>query len=125
MWIKDSNGGKVEAQDKDLWYPMDYVFSFLQGYPLPYSCWEFGQALAEFAIPALDVWIKNGVSYHPCMTPEEWHDVLGKIKRAFEVSLSDMSGETDDNDKALWEEHKRIRKEGFALLAEYYLDLWD
>ena len=51
--------------------------------------------------------------------------MLGKTKRAFEVSLSDMSGETDDNDKAMLEEHDRIRKEGFALLAEHYLHMWD
>ena len=51
--------------------------------------------------------------------------MLGKIKRAFEVSLSDMSGETDDNDKAMLEEHDRIRKEGFALFAEHYLHMWD
>lgn len=97
----------------------------LSGFPTPYSCWEFGCALAQFAIPALDVWIRKGVSYHPCMTPEEWHDVLGKIKCAFEVSLADMSGETDNDDKALLEEHDRIREEGFSLLAEHYLHMWD
>ena len=125
LWIKDSTGEEIEATDGDLWYPMDYIFCMLSGFPTPYSCWEFGCALAQFAIPALDVWIRKGVSYHPCMTPEEWHDVLGKIKRAFEVSLADMSGETDNYDKALLEEHDRIRKEVFALLAEHYLHMWD
>ena len=124
-WIKDVTGEQIEANDGDLWYPMDYIFCMLSGFPTPYSCWEFGCALAQFAIPALDVWIRNGVSYHPGMTPEEWHEVLGKIKRAFEVSLSDMNGETDDNDKESWEEHERIRKEGFSLLAEHYLHMWD
>ena len=125
LWVKDSTGEEIEATDGDLWYPMDYIFCMLSGFPTPYSCWEFGCALAQFAIPALDVWIRKGVSYHPCMTPEEWHDVLRKIKRAFEVSLADMSGETEDDDKALLEEHDRIRKEGFALLAEHYLHMWD
>ena len=27
--------------------------------------------------------------------------------------------------KSVLESHKRIRKEAFALMAEYYLDLWD
>lgn len=124
-WKVVETDDTVEADDGDLWYPMNYVFDMLDGYPTPYSCWEFGCALAEFAIPALSVWIEKCVSYKPGMTPDEWHDVLKKIRRAFEVSLADMSGETPENDEALWEEHKRIRKEGFALLAEHYLDMWD
>ena len=45
-WIKDSTGEKLEATDGDLWYPMDYIFCMLSGFPTPHSCWEFGCALA-------------------------------------------------------------------------------
>jgi len=124
-WTLHDTCHEITAQDGDLWYPMDFVFCMLEGYPTPYACWEFGCALAEFAIPALDVWIRKGASYKAGMTPETWHEVLNKIKMAFEVSLSDMTGQTEDTDESLWKEHNRIRKEGFSLLAENYLDMWD
>lgn len=48
LWVKDSTGEEIEATDGDLWYPMDYIFCMLSGFPTPYSCWEFGCALAHY-----------------------------------------------------------------------------
>ena len=70
---------------------------------------------------------------------DKWNEIIGKIKHAFEVSIEDFENEleitpqmSDDEKqqiikehKSVLESHKRIRKEAFALMAEYYLDLWD
>lgn len=121
-WIRQCTNEQIVAHDNDKWYPMDYIFDMLDGIPTPYSCWEFGYALAEFAIPALDNWIKKGCSFDPTMTKEEWDIVRLKIKRAFEVSVEDMEGDPDD---ITLSEHDKIREEGFSLMAKYYLSLWD
>lgn len=76
------------------------------------------------------MWINSGVSYKYGMTPDAWKEILIKIKRGFEVSMSDLDGDLDDivdldERNRILEEHDAIRKEAFALMAEYYLDLWD
>ena len=93
-------------------------------------CWEFGSTLAETSVPALERWIEKGVSYKAGSTPEKWKETLTKIKQAFEVSLSDLNGDLDDitnfeERMKVLKEHDQLRKDGFTLLAENYLDLWD
>ena len=122
--------GSMPFDKVERWCLLSEIDDALEGKPEPMWCWEFGWSLANSAIPALERWIEKGVSYKYGMTPDEWKDVLKKIKTAFEISLSDLNGGLDDiSDKEermrVYEEHKQIRKEAFALMAEYYLDLWD
>lgn len=112
------------------WYPLSYITDYLDGKPEPMNCWEFGWYTAKRSIPALETWIEKGVSYKYGMAPEDWKEILTKIKRGFEISMSDLDGDLDDiidldERKHILEEHDAIRKEAFALMAEYYLDLWD
>ena len=120
----------MEFDKVEKWCLLSDIDDVLEGKPESMWCWEFGWSLAKTAIPALKRWIEKGVSYHPSMSPEEWREILTKIKQGFEVSLSDLNGDLDNiNDleerKCILEEHDSIRKEAFALMAEYYLDLWD
>ena len=114
----------------DKWCLLSDIDDYLEGKPESMLCWEFGWYTAKRSIPALAKWIEKGVSYHPSMSPDAWRNVLTKIKQGFEVSLSDLDGDLDniidlEERKRILEEHDAIRKEAFALMAEYYLDLWD
>jgi len=98
----------------------------------PEWCWDFGATLADHAIPALELWIKDGVSYDPSCTPEEWKAILTKILDTFKLCKADFDGDSPDlmdKDpevvKKAYEEHKQKRREGFQLLADYYLSMWD
>ena len=129
-WFDESDEKIGDFYSVYAWYPLSYITDYLDGKPEPMNCWEFGWYTAKRSIPALAKWIEKGVSYHPSMSPDAWRDILTKIKQGFEVSLSDLSGDLDDvidleERKRILEEHDAIRKEAFALMAEYYLDLWD
>lgn len=120
----------IDYDDVEKWIPLSEVNNHLDGKPEPMWCWEFGQTLAETAIPALDVWINKGASYDPSMTYEEWKEVLKKIKYAFEVSLYDLNDSVLDvpdikERQRITEEHAKIRKEGFNLMADHWLGMWD
>lgn len=120
----------MKYNDVDKWVKLSDLDDLLEGKPEPMWCWEFGQTLAETAVPALDHWIKHGCSYECGMTPESWKELLGKIKRAFEVSLYDLNDSVLDvpdvkERQRITEEHAKIRKEGFDLLAEHWLSMWD
>jgi len=118
-----------ESDNLEAYILLDELNNTLNGKPEPLWCWEFGSTLANIAIPALEVWIEKGVSFAPTMTPEQWNDVLKKILEAFKVSKSDLDGEYDslpiEKRLQIFQEHDNIRKEGFGLMAKYYLDLWD
>lgn len=94
--------------------------------------WDFGTTLANTAIPALEHLIEHGVSYDPNCTPEEWKAILTKILDTFKLCKADLDGDSSDlenpdlevRNKA-YEEHKQKRREGFQLLADYYLSMWD
>lgn len=94
--------------------------------------WDFGTTLANTVIPALEYWIEHGVSYDPNCTPEEWKAILTKILDTFKLCKADLDGDSSDlenpdlevRNKA-YEEHKQKRREGFQLLADYYLSMWD
>lgn len=98
----------------------------------PSWCWDFGSTWASYVIPALEKWIKDGVSYDPSCTPEEWTAILTKILNTFKLCKSDLDGTSTDlesldpevREKA-YEDHKQKRREGFQLLADYYLSMWD
>ena len=120
----------IDYEEVEKWYPLSDITDYLDGKPEPMNCWEFGWYTAKRSIPALETWIENGVSYKYGMTPEKWKAILTKIKQGFEVSLSDLDGDLDnitdlEERKRILEEHDAIRKDAFALMAEYYLDLWD
>lgn len=128
-----------ESDNLDSYILLDELNNTLEGKPESCWCWDFGSTLAKTAIPALDRWIKEGYS-HPCgMNEDDWQRVLEKIKHAFVLSLDDYNNDiavtpnmTDEEKQrvimeynAVLEEHKQLRKEAFALMADYYLDLWD
>lgn len=122
--------GSMPFDKVEKWYLLSDIDDYLEGKPEPMHCWEFGWYTAKRSIPALETWIKDGVSHPVDMEPEKWREILTQIKTAFEISLSDLDGGLDDisdkeERKRVYEEHKQIRKEAFALMAEYYLDLWD
>ena len=129
MW-KTREGDYIVFDAVEKWCLLSDISNMLDGKPEPLWCWEFGHTLADTAIPALDKWIQDGVSYVNGLTPEEWREILTKIKMAFEVSKSDLDGALDDiadiaeRDRIL-KEHDKIREEGFSLMSKYYLDLWD
>ena len=98
----------------------------------PDWCWEFGSSLANAAIPALEHWIEHGVSYCASTTPEEWKEILIKILDTFKLCKADLDGDSPDLESydleermKAYEMHKQKRREGFQLLADYYLDMWD
>lgn len=129
-WFDEADENIGDFYSVYAWYPLSDITDYLDGKPEPMNCWEFGWYTAKRSISALETWIENGVSYKCGMTPEEWKAVLTKIKQGFEVSLSDLDGDLDnitdlEERKRILEEHGAIRKEAFALMAEYYLDLWD
>ncbi len=128
-----------ESDNLDAYILLDELNNTLDGKPEPLWCWEYGDTLAKTSVKALDKWIKEGYS-HPCGVDEDaWKTILETIKHAFEVSIEDFNNDvaitpemSDDEKqriikehKAVLESHKQIRKEAFALMAEYYLDLWD
>ena len=127
---KTRDGDYIVFDAVEKWCLLSDISDMLDGKPEPLLCWEFGHTLADTAIPALDKWIQEGVSYVNGLTPEEWKEILTKIKRAFEVSKSDLDWTLDDiadieeRDRRL-KEHSKIREEGFSLMSKYYLDLWD
>lgn len=129
-WVDYDSARNIPYHEVEKWQYISHIDDMLEGKPEPLWCWEFGHTLADTAIPALDKWIQDGVSYVSGLTPEEWKEILTKIKRAFEVSKSDLDGALDDitdtaeRDRIL-KEHDKIREEGFSLMSKYYLDLWD
>ena len=129
-WVDYDSDRNIPYHEVEKWQYLSHIDDMLEGKPEPMWCFEFGSTLADTAIPALKQWIEKGVSYHPSMSPDAWRNILTKIKQGFEVSLSDLDGGLDnildlDERKRILEEHDAIRKEAFALMAEYYLDLWD
>ena len=129
-WIDYNTSESIPFECVEKWQYISDIDDVLEGKPESMWCWEFGLSLAKTAIPALERWIEKGVSYKYGMTPEDWKELFTKIQRGFEVSMSDLDGDLDDiidleERKRILEEHDAIRKEAFALMAEYYLDLWD
>ena len=129
-WVDYNTNSTIKYNEVEKWVELSELNNLLEGKPEPMWCWEFGQTLAETAIPALDYWIKHGCSYEYGMTPESWKEVLEKIKTAFEVSLYDLNDSILDvpdikERQRITEEHAQIRKDGFNLLADHWLDMWD
>ena len=99
----------------------------------PMWCWEFGSTLADTAIKALSKWIERGLSYPGKISEEEWNTILTKILNTFKLCKADLDGDSEDlnnatnvdDRKKVFEDHRQKRREGFELLADYYLDLWD
>lgn len=121
-----------ESDDIDGYVLLKELDSVLNGEPESLWCWDFGSALVNTAIPALEKWIKNGVSYDPSMSFEEWQNILIKILDMFKMCKSDLDGTSEDLEvkdldvrKKNYEEHRQKRREGFQLIADYYLSLWD
>ena len=128
-WVDYDSGRNIAYHEVEKWQYLSHIDDMLEGKPEPMWCWEFGSTLAETAVPALDHWIENGVSYTYGMTPEEWKDILKKIRNAFAEARDILSGCFDDlqneeREKKLDEAEYR-RQEAFSLLAKYYLSMWD
>lgn len=119
----------AEVDPVEYWQFLDDVDYYLtNGYARSW-CWEFGSTLADVAVPALTKWIEEGISYVYGMTPEEWQEILKKIRDSFAETKKILDG---DYDSLPYEEKQTIvtkaeerRKEAFDLMAKYYLDMWD
>lgn len=128
-----------ECNEIESYIPLKELDSTLSGIPEPELCWSYGYTLAKTSVPALNKWIEKGYGYPDSIGEDKWNEIIGKIKHAFEVSIEDFENElgittqmSEDekqkiikDHKSVLESHKRIRKEAFELMAEYYLDLWD
>ena len=123
---------KRDVSDIESWVNIKDIDKHCKRDVDPDWCWEFGATLANTAIPALEHWIEHGVSYDPRCTPEEWNIILTKILDTFKLCKADLEGDSPDleskdpevREKA-YEDHKQKRREGFQLLADYYLSMWD
>jgi len=123
---------KRDVSDIECWVDIRDIDKHCNRGVDPDWCFEFGSTLADTAIPALEHWIKNGISYATGTTPEEWKTILTKILDTFKLCKADLDGDSpeledssDDIRMKAYEDHKQKRREGFQLLADYYLDMWD
>ena len=91
--------------------------------------WSFGTSLMNKAIPALDLWIDEGITHPVDMSSRTWKETLKKIRDAFVATKYLYSNEFDslsqEDKEKKYNEALEIRKESFQIMAERYLDLWD
>lgn len=137
FWFYPSTADTPSAIKRDVsdivsWVNINEVDKYCSKDVDPDWCWEFGSTLADHAIPALEYWIEHGISYSPDCTPEEWKAILTKILDTFKLCKADLDGDSPDLEspdfdvrQKAYEEHKQKRREGFQLLADYYLSMWD
>ena len=109
----------TEIDPVEYWQYLDEVDGYLtHGYDSSW-CWEFGSTLADVAVPALTKWIDNGVSYVYGMTPEEWKEILKKIRDSFAEAKKILDGEYDHlsaNDREfIIDEAEKKRNVAFSL----------
>lgn len=128
-WVDHNSCRNIPYSEVEKWQYISHIDSMLEGNPEPAWCFEFGSTLAETAVPALDHWIENGVSYIYGMTSDEWADILKKIRNAFAEARDILDGcfdslQYEEREKKLDEAESR-RQEAFSLLAKYYLSMWD
>ncbi len=124
---------KKDVSDIECWVNVKDVDKHCRNNLDPEWYWDFGATLADHAIPALEVWIRDGISYDPSCTPEEWKAILTKILDTFKLCKADFDSDSLDLQnkdpeavKKAYEDHKQKRREGFQLLADYYyLSMWD
>ena len=128
-----------ESDNLDAYILLDELNDTLDGNPESCWCWSYGETLARTSIKALDRWINDGYSHPVGVDEDAWKAILETLKHAFEVSIEDIENDIaitpeiseDEKQKVIkehktvLEKHKQLRKEAFALMAEYYLDMWD
>lgn len=128
-WVDYDSGRNIPYHEVKKWQYLSHIDDMLEGKPEPMWCWEFGSTLAETAVPALDHWINNGISYPRGMDHNMWKNILLKIRDSFVETKKIFDGDYDelsieDRDAKISEaENNRIV--AFNLLAKHYLDLWD
>lgn len=123
---------KRDVSDIESWVNIKDIDTHCKSDVDPSWRWEFGSTLADTAIPALEQWVEHGIGYAHGCTPEEWKAILTKILDTFKLCKADLDGDSPDLESTdfearnkAYEEHKQKRREGFQLLADYYLSMWD
>ena len=110
------------------------------------DCWGIDWHLANI-IPKMIRDMKKNIHGHPGgITMDEWHDILDKIARAFELEYEILDSvlydcpdkKHEDTMRAIIEgsdsfngcrimtqEEKDLRDEGWHLFKQYFYNLWD
>lgn len=119
-----------------LWHPLralrdlirearDFVERGWWGYART-DAWSLDDYLASWLPSALRQ-IRDGCSYPPDLTPDEWREKLSLMIVGFEDALRLSDGDWGD-----WESARKIRKElyqrsklGIQEFADRFYDLWD
>lgn len=119
---------KKDCSDIVAWVNCKEVDKNLDGIDREFA-WNFGTALMDKAIPALNLWIDKGVSHPADIEFDTWKEMLRKIRNAFVATKYLYSDEferlSQEDKEKKYNEALKMRKESFQIMAEYYLDLWD
>lgn len=82
--------------------------------------WNLDYSISSFILPRLKVFRKIHHGHPSNLSENEWEEYLDKMILAFELNLSYEDLASDD-----LEEKESEIKEGLALFAEYFNQLWD
>ena len=87
--------------------------------------WSLQTRISNYILPRLKLYRDISVG-RPGNVPtiEEWHDILDKMIKAFEISSLIFEHRSDPYYNINTEEGYNIYKEGMELFKEYFLDLW-
>ena len=87
--------------------------------------WSLQTRISNFILPRLKLYREMSVG-HPgrVATTEEWHNILDKMIKSFEISSLIFEHRTDPNYNINYNEGYNLYKEGMELFKEYFLDLW-
>ena len=92
------------------------------------ECWNLDSTIAKFILPRLKCFAEHTMGYPGDITSEEWHEILNKIIKAFELYTADDAWlyEEMKKDGITLKENSRNDqiKEGLELFVKYFSSLW-